>query len=788
MKGTTSIIFGVVAAVGLATPLAAQNFASTAAVSGHEAFIGEPMNKYAPGAVYVYRMGTGGTWTLATQLTASDAMNYDHFGRSVAADGTTLMVGATAVDSGRGAVYVFTRGGTGAWQQSAKLSAAGIQPGDSLGRVVALSGDLAAVSAAAKDSSSGVVYLFQRTGSGWTSAGQLIADDRAAGDGFGGGLAIADGRVFVGAPQRDSARGGVYVFERDSAGQWQQTGTLRGFGLDPRTEMGSTVLAHGDEIFVAAPGAYRSTGAVMVFTQDSTTGQWREQMRLLPFDARFTQFGAGIAFVGDELWVGGPRADNFTGRVYRFQRDTTGSWTSVTKLGVPNLDRGAGFGGSLAAGADIAVIGLPGADFGQGRAALASRRGDAWSVDTTVWGTDKGLSPIVGRQVDCANGKANIFWCHQVDMESFLPVSAIGGKRGIVVNDMWGWTDGRTGHEYALIGRSDGTAFVDVTDANHPIYVGQLPKTPEANVSVWRDIKVYKDHAFIVSDGAGNHGMQIFDLTRLRNVKNPPVTFTEDAHYTNIHSAHNIVIDTATGYAYIVGASAGGQTCGGGLHMVDIHDPLHPKFVGCFSDPNTGRSGTGYTHDAQCVVYHGPDKNYRNHEICFGSNETALSVADVTDHEHPVAVSHTAYPNVGYTHQGWLTEDQHYFFMDDELDEMEGLVPGTRTLVWDVSDLRDPVLVTEHISKNHAIDHNLYIKGNLMYQSNYLSGLRILDVSNPKDPTDVGFFDTVPVGPDATEFGGSWSNYPFFKSGTIVVTSMEEGIFMLKKHQQTLVQ
>src|SRR5256886_13794931 len=88
--------------------------------------------------------------------------------------------------------------------------------------------------------------------------------------------------------------------------------------------------------------------------------------------------------------------------------------------------------------------------------------------------------------------------------------------------------------------------------------------------------------------------MQIFDLDHLRGVRTPQ-TFTEDAHYGVAHSVHDIVADTVSGYVYLTGSNAGGEMCGGGLHMVDVHDPLHPKFAGCFSDPQTGRQGTGYT-------------------------------------------------------------------------------------------------------------------------------------------------------------------------------------------------
>ena len=104
--------------------------------------------------------------------------------------------------------------------------------------------------------------------------------------------------------------------------------------------------------------------------------------------------------------------------------------------------------------------------------------------------------------------------------------------------------------------------------------------------------------------------------------------------------------------------------------------PTEPVFLGCFADGTTGRQRTGYSHDAQCVIYRGPDEDYQGREICFGANETALSIADVTDRENPVAIARGDYPNVGYTHQGWLTEDQRYFFMGDEGTRRRGASTG----------------------------------------------------------------------------------------------------------------
>ena len=220
--------------------------------------------------------------------------------------------------------------------------------------------------------------------------------------------------------------------------------------------------------------------------------------------------------------------------------------------------------------------------------------------------------------------------------------------------------------------------------------------------------------------------------------------------------------------------------------MIQIEEPTEPTFAGCFADTSTGRRKTGYSHDAQCLVYDGPDTEHTGKEICIGSNEDAISIADVTDKANPIALSTGSYPSIGYAHQGWVTEDHRYFYLGDELDELQTEFPGTRTMIFDITDLDDPILVKEHFGESTASDHNIYIVDNLMYQSNYNSGLRILDVSNPEDPTEVGFIDTVPYA-EGPSMGGSWSNYPYFASGTIIVTSGNEGLFMVKYQKPELI-
>ncbi len=361
----------------------------------------------------------------------------------------------------------------------------------------------------------------------------------------------------------------------------------------------------------------------------------------------------------------------------------------------------------------------------------------------------------------CVDGFAGEYPCSNVDLLSFLPNASIGGGGA---NDIWGWTDPQTGHEYALMGRTNGTSFVDVTDPVNPIYLGNLPT--HTGTSTWRDVKVYEDHAFVVSDLNSNHGMQVFDLNQLRDVTTPPVTFAETTWYGQVGSAHNVAINEETGFAYIVGASA----CSGGLHMVNIQDPVNPTFAGCFS-------ADGYTHDVQCVVYSGPDADHQGDEICLASNEDTLTVVDVTNKSNPVLLSRMPYAGSGYTHQGWLTEDQTFFYLDDELDETS-FGHNTHTYIWDVANLEAPVLVNTYVAPVPSSDHNQYIHEGFAYQSNYSGGLRVLDITDVASPVEVGYFDVFPANNNAG-FDGSWSNYPYFESGVVIVTGRDRGLFVV---------
>jgi choice-of-anchor B domain-containing protein len=390
------------------------------------------------------------------------------------------------------------------------------------------------------------------------------------------------------------------------------------------------------------------------------------------------------------------------------------------------------------------------------------------------------------RHAPCVHGSAAGFACHKVDLQYHFPMNEIGGGLEVGTgrgSDVWGWTDPETRREYVIAGRENGTAIVDITDPKRPVYLANLPTSAIDN-RIWRDIKVYADHAFIVSESLQN-GMQVLDLTRLRDIDrdDAPVTLTADAVYKQFETAHNIAINEDSGFAYAVGARNLDRSlsCAGGLHMIDISEPTSPSFAGCFAEH-------GYMHDTQCVIYRGPDARFHGREICFGSNPPGgglagpdfVSIADVTDKSAPVPLSRTPYAGNSFSHQGWLTEDQAFFLHGDEGDELDFGHP-TRTLTWDVSDLTAPAVVGTFFSSAAATDHNLYVKNRYVFQSNYRAGLRVLDLRNVTagNLREVAFFDVYPPN-DEPGFGfGTWSNYPFFNSGVVAVHGYQ-GLWLVK--------
>jgi hypothetical protein len=143
-------------------------------------------------------------------------------------------------------------------------------------------------------------------------------------------------------------------------------------------------------------------------------------------------------------------------------------------------------------------------------------------------------------------------------------------------------------------------------------------------------------------------------------------------------------------------------------------------------------------------------------------------------------LSNTTYPNTGYTHQGSLSKNHKFFFFGDETDE---LLRGTRTktLVLDVRNLISPRIAGFHLGSSRATDHNQYVSEGLIYQTNYRAGLRILRIIDAARANlkEVAMFDIFPDS-DSPDFNGAWSNYLFPSSGTLLVSGVEQGLYVLK--------
>lgn len=367
----------------------------------------------------------------------------------------------------------------------------------------------------------------------------------------------------------------------------------------------------------------------------------------------------------------------------------------------------------------------------------------------------------------CEDGFAGEYPCSDYDLLDYISLEEIAGPN-TEGNDCWGWTDPLDNKEYALMGTNKGITFIDISDPTNAVILGTM-LTRTVNSS-WRDVKVQGNIAYVVSE-ARDHGMQLFNLERLRKVTNPPVNFQSDFDYTGFGSAHNIVINPSEDYVYPVGTTRRGTYKGGPL-FVNITDPVNPVIEGGF---------TNYSHDAQVVTYNGPDTEHRGKEILISSNEIEVVIVDITDKTNPIKLSSISYTNVEYTHQGWFTEDFKYFILGDELDELRKGI-NTKTVVFDFTDLDNPKHHLDYLGNSAAIDHNGYVKGNTYYQASYTAGVRMLDVSNlgNKTMTEVGFFDTFPAN-DNTAFSGAWNVYPYFPSGNIIISDIDRGFFIIRK-------
>lgn len=386
----------------------------------------------------------------------------------------------------------------------------------------------------------------------------------------------------------------------------------------------------------------------------------------------------------------------------------------------------------------------------------------------------------------CANGTAGQFPCHNIDFLAQVQLNEIP-TQPTSASEVWGFVDADDNREYAILGHRNGTVIVDVTTPGTPVVVGNIP----GNASLWREVKVlqvpqaggeHRAYAYVSTEAVGG-GLQIIDLTNLPasvSLANTLRDFSTShtLYISNIDYATNVALPGATPSLYI----AGSNLAGGAYRIYSLADPVAPALV------TVPPAGTGYMHDStsmlitdnrttQCANAHNPC------EVLVDFNETSVDLWDVTEKSAPVRLSTTTYPTATYVHSGWPSADQRYIVLHDELDEIRR---GIRTQIYtlDVGDLRTPNLVTSYTGGTTSTDHNGYTIGNRYYVSHYKRGLVIFDVTNPQSLSEIGSFDTY-LSPSANTSGtdGAWGVYPFLPSGTLLVSDIENGLFLLKKNE-----
>lgn len=323
-------------------------------------------------------------------------------------------------------------------------------------------------------------------------------------------------------------------------------------------------------------------------------------------------------------------------------------------------------------------------------------------------------------------------------------------------NDCWGYVS-PTGREYALMGLNNKVAFVEITNPSNPVYFASIPHSS----STWGDIKVYKNYAYAVTEAAGT-GIQVFDLT---DIDNHNITLVRTI--SSPGRTHNLAVDPQAGFLYTCGSRDGTGT----TMCFSLAIPSNPVQVGKASmTPN-------YQHDGCPVTYtEGP---LAGKTIWYGFSEgRGVEIHDFTDKDNPVQISTATYPAIGYCHQGWISADRKFLYVDDELDENNSGFE-TRSLVFDIQDPYHPVFMGSFTSGVNAIDHNQYPRSGFLFQANYRSGLRIFDtLPNQAQPVQVGYFDSYPNNNNAG-FDGAWSTYPYFPSGTVIVSDINRGLFVI---------
>lgn len=372
-------------------------------------------------------------------------------------------------------------------------------------------------------------------------------------------------------------------------------------------------------------------------------------------------------------------------------------------------------------------------------------------------------------QVECRDpagpefSSSNVNFLGRVTIEDFAVFNGSPGDPH-TANEMWGFTSS-SGRDYAIIGFTSGTGIVEITDPRAPVIVAYIGGGGVD--TIWRDMATYQDHLYIVTDGTGV-GLQIVDLSAVDEGVAPLITTTGLG--MGFVDAHNVYVNPDSGFLYLPLANLNG---GRGFLVFSLSDPANPQHAGTWIDP----TGDVRCHDLQVTTL--TRAPYAGKEIAFCFAESrGLRIVDVTSKSLMVQLATLTYATNRYCHQGWISEDERFVFFGDELDELEGLVPLTTTYVANIEDLTAPFLAATYEHPGCWIDHNLMPRGDRVYQAHYQAGMRVLDVADPTNPSEVGFFDTHPED-NGRGFSALWGVFAGYQRRAVTASDRERGLFIL---------
>ena len=325
-----------------------------------------------------------------------------------------------------------------------------------------------------------------------------------------------------------------------------------------------------------------------------------------------------------------------------------------------------------------------------------------------------------------------------------------------VYNEIWGYA--RDGHEFAIIGTTAGTHFIEVTDPTQPEEVAFVPGRVQGGAIIHRDFHDYRGFLYAASGEGSQSTLQVIDMRQLPDT----VTVVYDERDLS-STSHNIFIDTVTARLYSLTAR-GGNVPYAPLRIFDIQDPAQPKLLS--SHDRFGNIRPSHVHDAFVLD-----------DIAFlNLGFDGLVIADFRNPDQPDILSTvTEYPARGYNHSGWISSDCSTYYFGDENHGFD-----LKTL--NISNLCEPEIVgtfDAEVDNPNSITHNQVVAGDHLYVSYYYDGLRVYDISDPFRPTLTEFYDTYDE-PDGTAYRGAWGVYPFLPSGTILVSDMQSGLFVFE--------